>query len=180
MSLVLLDFPYLLLLLFSDTLPRRSTRPAHGTRARACTPATAPWGSDPGHLTGGHPGAPSPRGLHFPGGHRSLCLSPEAVSNYPSLFVSYRLWATRAACAPTNVCPYRKPGNGCIQDLSRPSGTHSHPLQAPSKETGPRRARPSGHALAFPETVLLMVDTHRGWLWLISVSLPYRCPYRKL
>lgn len=58
MSLVLLDFPYLLLLLFSDTLPRPSTRPAHGTRARACTPATAPWGSDPGHLTGGRLGPP--------------------------------------------------------------------------------------------------------------------------
>lgn len=49
----------------------------------------------------------------------------------------------------------------------------------PRRKQGASEPGPGGHALAFPETILLTVDTHSGWLRPTGISLPSRCPYRK-
>lgn len=193
-SLVLLDFTYLLLLLLSNVLPRLNTQPTCGTKAHSCRPATPRWGCGGGELGfwtpgqgppgQGPPQAPSSHGLHFQGAQEALSHSQRGLGQAGS--PTKRHFLSCIGPGPPDLrellltcAPKDSPETAALRSSPAHGDTRPPAAEMPHRKQGTSELGPSGHALAFPEAILLMADTHSEWLRLIGIFLLSRRPYRK-
>lgn len=76
------------------------------------------------------------------------------------------------------MCLHKWLGNGWL-DLSQSAETHGHLLQNSCEGNQVFKAWPKVHTLAFPQTILPMVDAHFGWVCLGCGLFPILLPLQK-